>query len=351
MSEVIPSPAPGRALRVPHWDEYSQAQRFAAVMAILQWLSLGRSLLLDELELGALSALTGGVLLALCFTSDRRAETRILGLGTPLTLLVSGALTLGLTRGGGIAGAATLTLAPFSAKLWGAPRSGVWFLSAAVLSAAAVIGFAPPAGAGALGSMVADPRAAWLVPPAASALLLLARSWRRDHARWHAEVAAAHAVLAASEARFKAYVENAYDVTVEFDQAGNVLFMTSRQEASFAAPVASLLGTKGADYLHPDDLPLVRSAFAKAAKGRPNVSPPLRYRGAGEGWRSLRAAVSAYRTAQGELRFVLQARDETAQIEASAERERRIAALESERARLADDARAPCPRCGEARSC
>jgi hypothetical protein len=64
------------------------------------------------------------------------------------------------------------------------------------------------------------------------------------------------------------------------------------------------------------------------------VSAPLRYRGAREGWRWLRVAVSSYHTASGSLRFLVQARDETALQEAQADRNRLVAELEQALARI-----------------
>jgi PAS domain S-box-containing protein len=140
-------------------------------------------------------------------------------------------------------------------------------------------------------------------------------------------------VVAASEARFKAYVENAHDVTAELDARGRLLFITTRNQERFPRPVAELLGSEGRQYIHPDDLATARSAFEAAAAGRATVSGPLRYRGAHAGWRYLRVAVSSYRTHAGKLRFVLQARDETSVVEAQRAREQRVADLEAALAR------------------
>jgi DNA repair exonuclease SbcCD ATPase subunit len=64
------------------------------------------------------------------------------------------------------------------------------------------------------------------------------------------------------------------------------------------------------------------------------VSAPIRYRGSHAGWRTLRIAVNSYRTREGKLRFVLQARDETALQEAQTERDRLITELETALARI-----------------
>jgi PAS domain S-box-containing protein len=197
---------------------------------------------------------------------------------------------------------------------------------------------------------IADSRAPWLIAPLALLLFLLAHSWNTAHAAWREEVLAAHAVMAASEARFKAYVENAHDVTAELDGRGRPLFVAAKREAHYALPVAELLGTDGGAYIHPDDLPAARRVFEAAALGRPTVSDPIRYRGAREGWRCMSIAVASYRTHAGRLRFVLQARDETERVEAAAERERRVAELEAALARSEALLSQACPQCGEARA-
>jgi PAS domain S-box-containing protein len=345
MSEALPrSPQPRG--RIPHWREIGQAERFAGVLALtavaggLLYLAAERTLV------GALCLAIAALLLALWAASTRGAPHWVLGLGTPLVMTVGALALLHVTHGRFVAAAALLAAAPAVAVLGGASRDvSLAFLAATLVGSVATALLAPGEAASGAEPWIADARARWPVAPLAAIGFLLARAWTRAHGAWRDHVIAAHAVVAASEARFKAYVENAHDVTAELDARGRVLFITERSARHYALPVAQLLGTNGGDYVHPDDLPAARRAFEAAALGRACVSEPIRYRGAHEGWRSLRVAVSSYRTRAGKLRFVLQARDVTAEVEALRAREARVAELEASlaraQARLSDGEGAP----------
>ena len=277
---------------------------------------------------------TGAALLLLCLWSERGAPRQALAVGTPTVLTLGALAFLSLTGGRSVAAAVMLAVAPAVAALWGSARSGWLFFAAALVSVAGVVAFVPASPVTSAEPWIADAHATWMAAPVAAALLLLARSWLKAHGDWREEVLASHAVLAASEARFKAYVENAHDVIAELDGEGRLLFVSASRDGSYSLPVADLLGTDAAKYLHPDDSKAGSRAFEKAARGHPNVSEPIRYSGPKGGWRWLRVAVSAYRTALGELRFVAQARDETALQEAQADRDRLVAELEQALARI-----------------
>ncbi len=334
MSEAVGSVQPNRALRIPVWDEYGQARRFAGVLALLALVAAVRRAALGEFLVASVCAATGAALLGLCLGSERGAPRSALGTGMPAVLAVGGLALLVLTGGRSVAAAAMLALAPAVAALWGSARSGWLFLAAALAGVACVVVFIPADAFPGTEPWIADARAAWMAAPTAAALLLLARSWNRAHRDWSEQVAASHAVLAASEARFKAYVENAHDVTAELDGEGRILFVCASQEGQYTLPIADLLGSDAGQYLHPDDRKAGVRCFEIAARGRPNVSAPIRYRVANGGWRSLRVAVSAYRTVRGEARFVAQARDETALHEAQAERDALVAELQQALARV-----------------
>ena len=334
MSEAVRAANSSRALRIPLWDEYGQAQRFAGVVALLALLAAVRRALHGELVVAGVCAATGAALLALCLWSERGAPRQALGLGAPTVLTLAALTLLVLTGGRSVAAAAMLAIAPGVAALWGSPRSGWLFLAAALAGAAGIVAFVPVGAFPNAEPALADARAAWMAAPAAAALLLLARWWQKAQGEWREDVAASHAVLSASEARFKAYVENAHDVTAELDGRGAVLFVSASKESHYALPIAHLLGKRGGEYLHPDDLAAAKRCFEAAARGHPSVSAPLRYRGAREGWRWLRVAVSSYRTASEDLRFLVQARDETALQEAQADRNRLVSELEQALARI-----------------
>jgi len=326
-------PKPARAFWIPLWDEYGQAQRFAGIVGVL---ALGGAVLrafLGEPLIAATCAAFGAGLLALCIASDRAGSARTLGHGAALLMNSAACSLLVLTGGRSFAAAALLAGAPAVAALWGSLRAGWFFLIAACAVAGIVLRFVSPEAFPGNQPWLQVNHAAWLVAPAAVAFLMLARAWKRSHAEWRDEVAAAHAVLAASEARFRAYVENAHDVTAELSDRGEVLFVSAAQESRFAVPISKMLGTLGGDYVHRDDYKTALACFKTAATGKPVTSGAIRYRSPRGGWRWMRVAVNSYRTAAGELRFVVQARDVSAEQELSIAREARIAELAEKLAR------------------
>jgi PAS domain S-box-containing protein len=341
--------APQPRLRIPRWDHYGQAERFAGVLALAALFAAVPYLLAERTLVGALCTAVAAVLLGLCTWSLRGGPHGVLGIGTPLAMTIGALALLYVTAGTCVASAALLALVPAVAVLWGgSERIGWLFLGTTLASSVALLLVSPSEIVAGAEPWIADPRAPWLTAPLALALFLLARSWASAHGAWQADVIATHSVLAASEARFKAYVENAHDVTAELDGRGRLLFVTAKKEGHYALPLAELLGTDGSEHLHPDDLPAARRTFEAAANGRASVSEPLRYHGSREGWRYLRVAVNSYRTQAGKLRFVLQARDETAVVEAQAARDLRVAELEAALAqREALLSQGACPRCGE----
>jgi PAS domain S-box-containing protein len=334
MSETLSKAVP-RGLRIPLWDDYGQAERFAGLLALAALFAAIPYLVAERMLVAQICVALATVCIGLCTASARGAPRWVLGIGVPLSM-TAGALALLLaTEATSVAAGGLLAMVPAVAALWGgSERVGWLFLSSTLVSSVALAFVAPEAVASGAEPWIADVRTPWVVGPLALAGFLFARSWAVAHGAWQEEVLATHAVLAASEARFKAYVENAHDVTAELDGRGRVLFIASKQAEHYALPVAKLLGSRGGDYIHPDDLSAARRAFETAAAGRANVSSPIRYRGSREGWRVLRIAVSSYRTREGKLRFVIQARDETVLQEAQAERDRLLAQLEQALARI-----------------
>jgi PAS domain S-box-containing protein len=349
MTDAVRPASQPRGRHIPLWDDHGQAWRFAGVLALAAVFAAIPYLAAGRLIVAAICAAVATSLTGLCAWSSRGGPRWVLGLGTPLTMTLGALALLAVTAGTCVASAALLALVPAVAVLWGgSERVGWCFLAATLAGSVAVLWAAPEEVVRGAEPWIADARAPWLIGPLALALFLLARSWAAAHGAWQDEVIATHAVVAASEARFKAYVENAHDVTAELDARGRVLFVTAKKSGHYALPLAELLGTKGGDYIHPDDLPAARRVFEAAATGRARVSEPIRYRGAREGWRYLRVAVNSYRTHEGKLRFVLQARDETALVETQLERDRRVAELEAALARSeALLSQGACPRSGE----
>ncbi len=327
--------ARARSLPIPLWDDYGQAEHFAGLLALAALVVAIPYLVAERMVVAEICFALATTLIGLSTWFARGGPRWAVGIGTPLSMTIAALALLYVTAGTGIASAAMLALVPGVAVLWGgSKRTGFIFLTVTLLSPLAIVALAPESVTPGAEPWIAYSRATWMIGPLALGLFFFARSWAAAHGAWQDDVIATHAVLAASEARFKAYVENAHDVTAELDGRGRVLFVAEKREAHYALPIAELLGTDGGDYIHCDDLATARRAFEAAAAGHANVSEPIRYRGAREGWRFLRVAVNSYRTQAGKLRFVVQARDETALQEAQAERDRLVAELERALARI-----------------
>jgi len=102
-------------------------------------------------------------------------------------------------------------------------------------------------------------------------------------AAWRVE---AEAALRASEARFRALVQNSYDAVLVLGADGTLTYASPAIEHLFGRPVAELLGTTGFDFIHPDDAAAAAEAL-EAAFERPGerVSVEARIRAADDTWR------------------------------------------------------------------
>ncbi|PZQ58134.1 MAG: hypothetical protein DI570_18500 [Phenylobacterium zucineum] len=70
-----------------------------------------------------------------------------------------------------------------------------------------------------------------------------------------------------AEARYKLMAENARDMIVTTDRRGKTTFVSASCRAITGWTPAEALGRSGEEYVHPEDLPLVREAFARTARG------------------------------------------------------------------------------------
>ncbi len=334
MSEAIHSRAPGPERLPPRWRELGHAARFAGIFACLLLAAAARHGFAGRGLVAGIAAAAGAALLALGWWSERGGPAWTLREGMPAVLIAVAFALLMLTSGRSVPALILLSIAPAVAALTAGARNGAAFLAAAVGCVLTVATFAP-----------ATP---WIEPalflegtsrvalgvPAALALYAIAASWERSHASWEGEMRASQAVLQATVARFRAYIENSHDVLAELDERGRLLYVSPTQADFFSRPLGDLLGSHAGDHIHPDDLAAGARVFASVANGGRRLSAPVRYRGADGSWRWLRVAASSYHNAAGQLRFVAQARDETALQLAQAERDRVVAELESALARI-----------------
>jgi len=118
--------------------------------------------------------------------------------------------------------------------------------------------------------------------------------------------------LRASEARFRAYVEQSTDVIFTLDARGTFQFVSPAWERHFGFPVQEVMGQPFTPFVHPEDIqPCLDYLQRILATGRPETSPPYRVRRADGSWRWLVANGSSMAAAGGETHFIGVARDIT----------------------------------------
>ena len=81
----------------------------------------------------------------------------------------------------------------------------------------------------------------------------------------------------ASEARFRALVENSWDAVTLLDAGGVIQYASPATTRALGYPLEEYVGRPGAEFVHPDDLPAVAGVMAELA-GSPGQSAIVSYR-------------------------------------------------------------------------
>ena len=129
---------------------------------------------------------------------------------------------------------------------------------------------------------------------------------RQAQLRQRAETALHH-----TQERFRALTESAFDLVAELDGDERFTYVNPRYEEVLGYPRETLLGRFPTDLMHPDDQPSARP-FAEAASQAGRASGLVvraRHRNGHYLW--LENAASAFTTAEGERRWVMNSRDVT----------------------------------------
>jgi PAS domain S-box-containing protein len=92
---------------------------------------------------------------------------------------------------------------------------------------------------------------------------------------------------------FRALVENAYDAITCYDETGNVTYVSPSNLGMEGRMLEDVRGTNVMEYLHPDDIPMAQSNWARLlAEPRSRVSGLLRARHADGSWRWVEGTAS-----------------------------------------------------------
>jgi PAS domain S-box-containing protein len=115
-----------------------------------------------------------------------------------------------------------------------------------------------------------------------------------------------------SETVFHSIFENVQDMISVLDAEGRALFQSRSIERTLGWSEEERRGKSAFELLHPDEVSATQEVYAQAM-ARPGSRTTLvhRFRHKEGGWRTLESVGSAYRTAKGELRMVINARDIT----------------------------------------
>jgi len=127
------------------------------------------------------------------------------------------------------------------------------------------------------------------------------------------ELEAAYGALSASEARFRALVENSYDLVSELDAKGYVTWVSAASEEAIGWSRAELVGRFALERVHPDDLDATTDALATVVERGRARQHAYRYQHKDGGWVWLETSAASYRDEQGELRILAVSRNVTEQ--------------------------------------
>ena len=127
--------------------------------------------------------------------------------------------------------------------------------------------------------------------------------------------------LRESEAKFRAHVENSFDVIFTLDATGTFVFVSPAWERHFGYPVSEIMGQSFAPFVHPDDVqPCVEYLTRILSTGQSGTSPVYRVKCADGSYRSFVANGMPYIDTKGRLLFIGVGHDVTDQLQAEQDR-------------------------------
>lgn len=140
-----------------------------------------------------------------------------------------------------------------------------------------------------------------------------------------------------SEAQFRSFVENSFDVIFILDTSGTFRFVSPSWEQHFGYPANEVIGKPFAPFAHPDDVqPCFDYLTDVITTGQPGTSPKYRVKCSDDSWKLFIANGSRFIDANGEPLFHGIGRDITVQeqildqLKSSEERYRAIVNTQNE---------------------
>ncbi len=113
----------------------------------------------------------------------------------------------------------------------------------------------------------------------------------------------------ASEERFRALVNNAYDLIAELDEQGCYTYLSPNTETTLGWNIRDLMGTNVMDHVHDDDLERAQAGFLTLLDEHHVQQNEYRYRHKDGSWRWLVTTAGVYTASSGDLRILAVSRD------------------------------------------
>lgn len=114
-----------------------------------------------------------------------------------------------------------------------------------------------------------------------------------------------------SEQRYRAIVENAYDLIVETDPTGQCLYVSPNCEDVLGYEAAGMLGKNFFDFSHPDERPSLLESFRAQVLSLQKFNLVCRLRHKQSEWRLFESHIHPLRTTEGSMVGVIVTRDVT----------------------------------------
>ncbi len=129
------------------------------------------------------------------------------------------------------------------------------------------------------------------------------------------------AAIRKNEEFFRNLIENASDVITVLDAQGLILYQSPSLERVFGYKPEDLLGHNAFEFVHSEDLSIVKALFEESVKNRSEVSPKarFRFRHRDGSWLYLEAIGRIITDDKGQIRSVINSRDVTEQVRLESE--------------------------------